>query len=125
MTRARTISEFHYNSVFIDAIALTSEAHLHAELRFKLGLPSDYTANWETLIDCLSSIGNPRAHLCRHWEYSPSKRLVLSIRGFSATDIDPTLLVSLAGAVASANDRLRDDHAANRVWIEFTADPVD
>jgi hypothetical protein len=125
MTRARTISEFHYNSAFIEAIALTSEARLHAELRFKLGLPSDYTANWEALIDCLASIGNPRAHLCRHWEYSPSKRLVLSIRGFSATDLDPTLLVSLAGAVASANDRLRDDHAANRVWIDFTADPVD
>ena len=125
MTRARTISEFHYNSVFIDAIALTSEARLHAELRFKLGLPSDYTANWETLIDCLASIGNPRARLCRHWDYTPSKRLVLSIRGFSPTDIDPTLLISLAAAVASANGRLRDDNAANRVWIEFTADPVD
>jgi hypothetical protein len=125
MTRARTLSEFHYNCVFIDATALTSEARLHEELHFKLGLPSDYTADWETLIDCLSSIGEPHAHLCRYWEYTPTKRLVLSIRGFSAMDIDPTLLMSLADAVASANDRLRDNSAGNRVWIEFTADPND
>ena len=125
MTRARTVSEFHYYCVFIDATALASEARLHAELRFKLGLPSDYIADWETLIVCLSSIGDPHAHLCRYWEHTPTKRLVLSIRGFSATDIDPTLLMSLAKAVASANDRLRDNAAGNRVWMEFTADPND
>jgi hypothetical protein len=36
---------------------------------------------------------------------------------FSSADIDPTLLMSLAGAVASANYRLRDNTAENRVWI--------
>ena len=51
MRRARTLSEFHYNRVFIDATALASEARLHAELRFKLGLPSDYAANWDALRD--------------------------------------------------------------------------
>ena len=30
--------------------------------------PPDYVADWETLIVCLSSIGDPNAHLCRHWE---------------------------------------------------------
>ena len=125
MTRARTLSEFHYYCVFIDATALTSASALHAELRFKLGIPSDYTADWETLIVCLSSIGDPHAHLCRYWEYTPTKRLVLSIRGFLATDTNPTLLMSLAKAVASANDRLRDNAAGNRVWMEFTADPND
>ena len=125
MTRARTLSEFHFNRVFIDATTLTSAARLHAELSFKLGLPSDYAADWESLIVCLSSIGEPHAHLCRYWEYTPTKRLVLSIRGFSATGIDPNLLMSLAGAVAVENDRLRDNDAGNRVWMEFTADPND
>jgi hypothetical protein len=40
-----------------------------------------------------------------------------SARDFSSADIDPTLLMSIAGAVASANDRLRDNTAENRVWI--------
>jgi hypothetical protein len=71
LRRAQTLSEFHYNRVFIDATALASEARLHAELRFKLGLPSDYAANWDALVDCLSSIGDPDAHLCRDWEYLP------------------------------------------------------
>ena len=98
-------------------------ARLHAALRFKLGLPSDYAANWDALVECLSSIGDPDAHLCRYWEYTPTKRLVLSVRGFSSPDVDPTLLTSLAAAVASANDRLRDDAVENRVWMEFTVDP--
>jgi RNAse (barnase) inhibitor barstar len=50
LRRARTLSEFHYNRVFIGATALASKARLHAELRFKLGLPSDYAANWDALI---------------------------------------------------------------------------
>jgi len=123
LRHAQTLSEFHYNLVFIDATALNSEAHLHAELRFKLGLPPDYAANWDALVDCLPSIGDPDAHLCRYWEYTPTKRLVLSVRGFSFPDIDPTLLTSLAAAVASANHRLRDDAVENRVWMEFTVEP--
>jgi hypothetical protein len=83
MTRIRTLSEFHYNRVFIDGAELASEARLHAELHFKLGLPPDYVADW-TLIICLSSIGAPNAHLCRYWEYTPTKRLVLSGRDFSS-----------------------------------------
>jgi hypothetical protein len=123
LRRAQTLSEFHYNRVFIDATALTSDARVHAELRFKLGLPSDYAANWDALVECLSSIGDPDAHLCRYWEYTPTKRLVLSVRGFTSADVDPTLLVSLAAAVASANDHLRQTDADNRVWMEFTVDP--
>jgi hypothetical protein len=61
------LSEFHYNRVFIDGAELASEARLHAELHFKLGLPPDYVADSETLIICLSSIGDPNAHLCRYW----------------------------------------------------------
>jgi hypothetical protein len=94
-----------------------------AELRFKLGLPSDYAADWDALVECLSSIGDPDVHLCRYWEYTPTKRLVLSVRGFSSPDVDPTLLTSLAAAVASANNRLRDGAVENRVWMEFTVDP--
>ena len=123
MHRARTLSEFHYNRVFIDAAALSSEAHLHAELCFKLGLPSDYAANWDALVACLSSIGDSHAHLCRYWEYTPTKRLVLSIRGFSSADTNPTVVVALAAAVANANDRLRKAVVENRVWMEFTIDP--
>jgi hypothetical protein len=58
--------------------------------------------------------GPPNAHLCRYWEYTPTKRLVLPARDFLSADIDPTLLMSLAGAVASANDGLRDNTAENR-----------
>jgi hypothetical protein len=123
LRRVRTLSEFHYNRVFIDSSALASDARLHAALRFKLGLPSDYAANWDALVECLSSIGDPDAHLCRYWEYTPTKRLVLSVRGFSSPDVDPTLLTSLAAAVASANGRLRDGAVENRVWMEFTVDP--
>jgi hypothetical protein len=78
MTRIRTLSEFHYNRVFIDGAELASEARLHAELHIKLGLPPDYVADCETPIICLSSIGDANAHLCRYWEYTPTKRLVLS-----------------------------------------------
>jgi Barstar (barnase inhibitor) len=123
LRRAQTLSEFHYNRVFIDATALTSDARVHAELRFKLGLPSDYAANWDAFVECLSFIGDPDAHLCRYWEYTPTKRLVLSVRGFTSADVDPTLLVSLAAAVASANDHLRQTDADNRVWMEFAVDP--
>jgi hypothetical protein len=101
LPRTRTLSEFHYNLVFIDSIALTSDARLHAELRFKLGFPSNYAANWDALIACLSSIGDPDAHLCGYWDYTPTKRMVLSIRGFPSPDIDPTLFMSLAAAIAS------------------------
>ena len=125
MPRTRTLSEFHYNRVFIDSTALTSESSLHVELHFKLGLPYDYAANWDALVVCLSSIGDPNSHLCRHWEYTPTKRLVLSIRGFSSLDIDPALLMSLAAAIARANDHLRHSAAENRVWMEFTVDPND
>lgn len=125
LPRTRTLSEFHHNLVFIDSNALASEARLHAELRFKLGLPSDYAANWDALVDCLSSIGDPDSHLCRYWEYTPTKRLVLSVRGFSSPDIDPTLLMSLAASIARVNDRLRNDTIENRVWMEFTVDPID
>ena len=76
----------------------------------KLGLPSDYTADWETLIVCLSSIGDPHAHLCRYWEYTPTKRLVLSIRGFSATE--QAKLAELERELSTARGRidvLRDE----------------
>jgi len=123
--RTKILSEFHYNLVFIDSTALTSESRLHAELHFKLGLPYDYAATWDALVVCLSSIGDPNSHLCRYWEYTPTKRLVLSIRGFSSLDIDPALLMSLTAAIARANDRLRHSGVENRVWMEFTVDPND
>ena len=123
--RGRTLSEFHYNRVFVDSHALTSEARLHAELRFKLGLPADYDDSWDALVACLSSIGTPEAHLCRYWDYTPTKRLVLSIRGFPFPGTDPTHLMSLAAATARANDRLREAAKENRVWLEFAVDPND
>ena len=58
MTRARTVSEFHYYCVFIDATAFSSEARLHAELRFKPGIPSNYSHS-------LLRAGQPRQFLTK------------------------------------------------------------
>jgi RNAse (barnase) inhibitor barstar len=62
----RTISTFHYATVFIDGAAFTSAEQLHSELAFKLGLPEWYGRNFDALLDCLSSIDDPQENLCTH-----------------------------------------------------------
>lgn len=83
--RMRTISTFHYATVFLDGVAFTSDEHLHSELAFKLGLPQWYGRNFDALLDCLSSIDNAHENLCNHWELQPGKRMVLQVRGLPMT----------------------------------------
>jgi hypothetical protein len=85
---ARTLSEFHYSTLFIEGSAFADAERLHDEMAFKLGLPSWYGRNVDALLDCLSSIGDPRNNLCRHWEWREGKRLVLLILGLSTDNID-------------------------------------
>jgi RNAse (barnase) inhibitor barstar len=69
----RTISRFHYTTVFIDGAAFTPAEQLHNELAFKLRLPEWYGRNFDVLLDCLSSIDDPRESLCAHWELHPGE----------------------------------------------------
>jgi hypothetical protein len=117
----RTVSEFHYARVFSDARALSSKQQLHDELAFKLGLPSWYGRNWDALLDCLSSIGEPSSDLCSHWEFRTGKPMVLRIQGFSAKNTDHDLLAALAQTVADANSRLNASAQGISIWLEFIA----
>jgi hypothetical protein len=52
---ARTLSEFHYSTLFIESSAFADAERFHDEMAFKLGLPSWYGRNLDALLDCLSS----------------------------------------------------------------------
>lgn len=117
----RTISEFHYSTVFLDATAFASDAQLHDELAFKLGLPEWYGRNFDALLDCLSTIDEPHENLCAHWELHPGKRMVLQIEGFSDdATLSQSLLMKFAQTVSAANARLGLRKRNVRIWIEFT-----
>ena len=117
---ARTLSKFHYSTLFIESSAFSDADRLHDELAFKLGLPSWYGRNLDALLDCLSSIGDSQSNLCCHWEWRTEKRLVLLLRGFSLKIVDAELLLAFAKTVADANDRLEQGGATNRIWVEYT-----
>jgi hypothetical protein len=116
-----TLSEFHYSTFFIDGSSFASEASFHAEIEFKLGLPSWYGRNLDALLDCLSSIGNPQDNLCSHWEWLDGKRLVLRIHGLSMDKADMTLVAAFLQTIADANERLEQEDATNRIWVEYTS----
>ena len=118
---ARTLSEFHYSTLFIEGSAFADAESLHDEMAFKLGLPSSYGRNLDALLDCLSSIGDPRNNLCRHWEWREGKRLVLLILGLSVDNVDAAVAAAFVQTVADVNERLEQDGATNRVWIEYTS----
>ena len=113
------LSQFHYMTLLVDGGAFASAERLHEELAFKLGLPGFYGRNWDALLDCLSSIDDPAANLCSHWDFRIGKRLVLQVQGFSADNADPKLLLAFAQVVADANARLRNGGKEIAIWIEF------
>jgi hypothetical protein len=116
----RTISEFHYSTVFLDGAAFASDEQLHDELAFKLGLPKWYGRNFDTLLDCLSSIDDPHENLCAHWELHPGKRMVLQIKGLSDdTTAGASLLKKFALTVSAANERFGRRRRDVRIWVEF------
>ena len=121
MQMARTLSEFHYTTLFIDGAAFANTERLHDELAFKLGLPSSYVGDFDALFDCLSSIGDTQRNLCSHWESRTGKRLVLQIRDFAPDEVDADLLLAFTDTVAEANTALDDTGATNRIWIEYMA----
>ena len=122
---ARTLSEFHYSTLFIEGSAFADAERFHDEMAFKLGLPSWYGRNLDALLDCLSSIGDPRKNLCRHWEWREGKRLVLLILGLSIDNVDAALAAAFVQTVANVNERLEQDGATNRIWIEYTSADLD
>ena len=121
----RTLSEFHYSTVFIEGNTFADAERLHDEMAFKLGLPSWYGRNLDALLDCLSSIGDPRNNLCRHWDWREGKRLVLRILGLSINSVDAAVAAAFVQTVADVNERLEQDGATNRIWIEYTSADLD
>lgn len=115
----RTISRFHYGTVFLDGAAFSSDEQLHRELAFKLGLPQWYGRNFDALLDCLSSIDDPHENLCAHWEFHPGKRMVLQIGGFSEPSANEALLKKFAQTISAANERLSQGEGDIRIWVEF------
>ena len=103
---ARRVSEFHYSTLFIEGSAFADAESLHGEMAFKLGLPSLYGLNFDALLDCLSSIGDLRNNLCRHWEWRGGKRLVLLIRGLSIDNVNAAVTAAFVQTIADANARL-------------------
>jgi hypothetical protein len=116
---AKILSEFHFSSLFIDGACFRSPEAVHDEFQFKLGLPNWYGRNWDALLDCLSSIGTKQGNLCSHWDWISDKRLVLSIRGFVADEVDPKTFALFCQVVAEANSRLSQQQSLNRVWVEY------
>lgn len=114
----RTISKFHYATVFLDGVAFTSDEQLHRELAFKLGLPQWYGRNFDALLDCLSSIDDPHENLCTHWELQPGKRMVLQIKRLPE-DTDEALLKKFVQTISAANDRLSRRERDVNIWVEF------
>jgi hypothetical protein len=114
-------SEFHYTTLFIEGNAFANTEAFHQEMAFKLGLPSWYGRNFDALLDCLSSIGDPRSNLCDHWQWLDGKRLVLLIRGLSIVNADAAVGVGFVPTVADANNRLEQTGATNRIWVEYTS----
>jgi RNAse (barnase) inhibitor barstar len=116
----RTISEFHYSTVFLDGAAFKSDQQLHDELTLKLGLPIWYGRNFDALLDCLSSIDDPHENLCAHWELHPGKRMLLRIEDLSDdATASASLLKKLAQTVSAANERLGHRGRDVRIWVEF------
>jgi hypothetical protein len=119
ISQMRTISRFHYATVFLDAAAFMSDERLHNELAFKLALPEWYGRNFDALLDCLSSIDDPRGNLCAHWEFHPGKRMVLQVRRLSETSANEGLLRKFAQTISDANERLSQREGDVRIWVEF------
>ena len=117
----RRLSEFHYTTLFIEGSAFADAERFHDEMAFKLGLPSWYGRNLDALLDCLASIGDSRTNVCRHWEWQTGKRLVLLIRGVSIDNVDAGMASAFVQTIADANERLEQDGASNRIWIEYTS----
>ena len=115
----RTISKFHYATVFLDGVAFTSDEQLHRELAFKLGLPQWYGRNFDALLDCLSSIDDPHENLCTHWELQPGKRMVLQVRDLPDDTANEALLKKFVQTISAANDRLSRGERDVRIWVEF------
>jgi len=120
---SKILSDFHFSLFFIDGASFRSDAALHKELSFKLGLPSSYGRNWDALLDCLSSIGDRRKNLCSHWDWINGKRLVLSIQNFPIEETDADTLLRFSQVVAAANHRLAESESLNHIWIEYNASP--
>lgn len=115
----RTISRFHYATVFLDGVAFTSDEQFHSELAFKLGLPAWYGRNFDALLDCLSSIDDPHENLCKHWELQPGKRMVLQVRGLPDVTETEALLKKFAQTISAANERMSQRERDVRIWVEF------
>lgn len=115
----RTISTFHYATVFLDGVAFTSGEQLHRELAFKLGLPEWYGRNFDALLDCLSSIDDPHENLCKHWELQPGKRMVLQVSGLPDDTGNEALLKKFVQTISAANDRLSRRKRDVRIWVAF------
>lgn len=121
---ARTLSAFHYTTIFIDGSTFSGDETFHDEMAFKLGLPRTYARNFDALLECLSSVGNPRGTLCSHWQWRPGKNLVLLVRGLRFHHTDAALVTGFVETVARVNDRLEQTGATVRVWIEFISTDV-
>jgi hypothetical protein len=115
----RTISRFHYATVFIDGVAFTSAEQLHNELALKLGLPQWYGRTFDALLDCLSSIDDLHGNLCTHWELHPGKRMVLQVKGLPDDTEYAALLKIFAQTVSAANERLSQGESEVNLWVEF------
>jgi len=117
-------SEFQYFYLYIDGTCFRSVDALHQELSFKLGLPQWYGRNWDALLDCLSSIGDPLDNLCATWDWIDVKRLVLAVQSFSKDNVDTDTLLTFLQVIADANDRLTKTQSLNRIWFEYNAPPI-
>ena len=53
----RTLSQFHYSTFFIKGSSFASEADLHDEIAFKLGLPSWYGRNQDASWTAIDLVG--------------------------------------------------------------------
>jgi hypothetical protein len=120
ISRMRTISEFHYSTVFLNGATFTSDEQLHDELTLKLGLPNWYGRNFDALLDCLSSIDEPNENLCAHWELNPGKHMVLQVRNLPGTSANEALLMKFVQTISAANERLNRHKRDVKIWIEFS-----
>ena len=107
--------------VYLTAACLTDSSQLHRELQRELQFPAWYGANWDALLDCLSSIDDPAETLCRVCRGTTPRSLVLSLTSWDEPLLRYECCRTFLTIVADANARLSSRGATVRVWLEFSS----
>lgn len=88
----------------IDARRLVDAAGLHTALGEALGFANGYGKNLDALVDCLTSLDNPKAALSRVQVF-PGHMILLALENYDPKDKSASQVKALTDVVAFVNWR--------------------